>query len=284
MSVSEVGRLAGRVVWVTGSTKGIGRGIATVAASEGAKVVVSGRTVEAGEQVVSEIRDKGGEAIFARCDVTDEAQVEAAVALAVDTWGALDGVVANAANLSLHTVDGPVTEVTLEGWNKIIEADLTSVFLTTKHSIRAMCAGNGGSVVLIASHSALEGVNGGEAYTSAKGGVVAMTRSIASYYGRYDVRCNAIAVGMVDAGGSLSRKRLDDPEFRKHMTGHSLGLIGRPEDIGYACAHLLSEESRYTTGVIMPVDGGSMGASHIMRPNAPDLPQYARKRPDAPLV
>ena len=280
----EFGRLAGKVVLVTGSTKGIGRGIAQVCASEGAKVVVSGRTKAAGDEVVESIRNAGGEAIFAPCDVTDEAQVETAVAAAVNTWGRLDGVVANAADLSLHVLDGPVTEVDLEGWNKIITSDLTSVFLTAKHSIRAMCSGDGGSVVLIASHSALEGVNGGDSYTAAKGGVVSMTRSIASYYGRYNVRCNAIAVGMVDAGGSLSRKRLEEPELRKSMVAHSLGLVGKPEDIGYTAAHLLADESRYTTGVILPVDGGSMGASHISRPNAPDLPQYTRKRPEAPAI
>jgi NAD(P)-dependent dehydrogenase (short-subunit alcohol dehydrogenase family) len=278
------GCLAGRVVLVTGSTRGIGRGIAEVAASEGAKVVVSGRTREAGEEVVAGIRNQGGEALFAPCDVTDEAQVEAAVGAALDTWGHLDGVVANAADLSLHVLDGPVTEINLEGWNRIIASDLTSVFLTAKHAIRAMCQGEGGSVVLIASHSGLEGVNGGDAYTASKGGVISMTRSIASYYGRYNVRCNAIAVGLVDAGGSLSAKRLADPKLRTSMLGHGLGLIGRPEDIGHAAAHLLSEESRYTTGVILPVDGGSYAASHIVRPNVPDLPQYLRKRADAPLV
>jgi NAD(P)-dependent dehydrogenase (short-subunit alcohol dehydrogenase family) len=277
-------RLADRVVLITGSTKGIGRGIAHVAAAEGAKVVVSGRTESAGLEVVESIRAKGGEAIFAQCDVNSEEQVAAAVKLAVDTWGKLDGVVANAADLSLHVVDGPVTEISLEGWNKILASDLTSVFLTAKHAIRAMCEGDGGSVVLIASHSATEGVNGRDAYTAAKGGVISMTRSIASYYGRYNVRCNAIAVGMIDAGGSLSAARLADPVQRASITAHSLGLVGKPEDIGYAATYLLSEQARYTTGIIMPVDGGSDSASHIKRPNAPDLPQYKRKRADAPEI
>jgi NAD(P)-dependent dehydrogenase (short-subunit alcohol dehydrogenase family) len=89
---------------------------------------------------------------------------------------------------------------------------------------------------------------------------------------------------MVDAGGSLSAKRLADPALRASMTAHSLGLIGQPEDIGHAAAYLLSADARYTTGIIMPVDGGSDGASHIARPNAPDLPRYSRKRPDAPVI
>jgi len=238
----------------------------------------------AGKEVVDSIVAKGGEAVFAQCDVTDEDQVAAAVRLAVDTWGKLDGVVANAADLSLHVLDGPVTEISLEGWNKIVASDLTSVFLTAKHAIRAMCDGDGGSVVLIASHSALEGVNGRDAYAAAKGGVVSMTRSIASYYGRYNVRCNAIAVGMVDAGGSLSAARLADLEQRKSIVAHSLGLVGRPEDIGHAAAYLLSDQARYTTAIIMPVDGGSDGASHIKRPNAPDIERYERKRPEAPVL
>lgn len=277
-------RLAGRVVLVTGSTRGIGRGIAHVCAAEGAKVVVSGRTAEHGQEVVDSIKAKGGEAIFAQCDVNSEEQIAAAVKLAVDTWGKLDGVVANAADLSLHVLDGPVTEISLEGWNKIIASDLTSVFLTTKHAIKAMCEGDGGSVVLIASHSALEGVNGRDAYAAAKGGVISLTRSVASYYARYNVRCNAIAVGMVNSGQGLAAARLADPTQRKSMVAHSLGLVGEPEDIGHAAAYLLSDQARYTTAIIMPVDGGSDGASHITRPNAPDLEHFERKRPEAPVL
>lgn len=275
-------RLDGKVVWITGSTQGIGRGIALECAAEGASVVVSGRNAEAGLLVEEEIRDAGGTALFVRCDVTEENQVEAAAGASVDAFGSLDGVVANAsgyASWQEQTDAGKwVTELTLDAWNETIRTDLTGVFLTLKHGIRKMCEGTGGSVVTISSHTAMEGVNGNDAYAAAKGGVIALSRGVASYYARYDVRCNCFAVGFVDSGPSVAHLKHDEL-LRSMLYTHSLGRWGTPADIGKASAFFLSDDSAYITGAILPVDGGSYAASHMHSPRERDLAPYARKRP-----
>lgn len=278
-----MGRLEGRVVLVTGSTKGIGRVVAIRAAAEGARVAVSGRSDDLGAEVVARIREQGGEATWVPCDVTDESSVEQAVARVVATYGTLDGLVANASGFTTHNkLDGPITEISLDGWRTIVDADLTSAFLTLKHGIAAMCAGSGGSVITVAGHVALEGINELDAFTAAKGGVVAITRSVASYYARYEVRCNCIAVGMVDSGGPANAAILADPARSEAIFNHSLGRIGTPEDIANVAMFLLSDESAFITGTVIEADGGSTSASHIARPDLGDIPRFSRKRLRAP--
>ena len=241
------GRLRGKVVWITGSTQGIGAGVAGVCAAEGAKVIVSGRNSDNGEQVAASIRSDGGSAVFARCDVTAETDVESVVDLARREFGGLHGVVANASGYASWTSQSDagkwVTELSLDAWNETLNTDLTGTFLTLKHAIRAMCEGDGGSVVTVSSHTAMEGVNGNDAYTAAKGGVISLTRSVASYYGRYNVRANCLAVGFVDSGPSVAGLK-QDPQLRAMLYRHSLGRIGSPQDIGYAATYLLADESR----------------------------------------
>ena len=276
-------RLSGKVVLVMGSTMGIGRAIAVGAAREGARVVVTGRTVDAGLAVVEEIASAGGEAVYARVDVTDPPTIEAAVRTAVERFGRLDGVVNNVAGMVLNRIDQRVTELALEDWNLILATNLTSAFLGMKHGIRAMLeGGHGGSVVNIASEAGLRGMNGLEGYTASKGAIVAMTRSVASYYARYDVRCNTLAVGFVDTGGERIEEIMRNPEFSSEILRHHLGHIGKPEEVAAAAVFLLSDESAYVSGAIIPVDAGATAASHIVRPSAPDIPGFPRLRPGAP--
>jgi 3-oxoacyl-[acyl-carrier protein] reductase len=280
------GRLANKVVWITGSTQGIGRGVAHCCAAEGAAVIVSGRNEGAGRTVEEEIRSKGGTALYVACDVTSEEQCEASVAATVEQFGTLTGVVANASGYASWTSQSDagkwVTELTLDAWNETIRTDLTGVFLTLKHAVRAMCKGDGGSVVTVSSHTAMEGVNGNDAYAAAKGGVIALTRGVASYYSRYNVRANCLAVGFVDSGPSVAGLK-QAPELREMLYKHSLGRPGKPDDIGHACVYLLADESEYMSGAIIPIDGGSYAASHMHSPRERDLTQYERKRPVTPV-
>jgi NAD(P)-dependent dehydrogenase (short-subunit alcohol dehydrogenase family) len=202
----------------------------------------------------------------------------------VTQFGRLDGLVNNVANLALNRLDRPVTELSLDDWNLILASDLTSAFLGMKYGIRAMLeGGHGGSVVNIASEGGLRGVNGLEAYTASKGAIIAMTRSVASYYGRYDVRCNALAPGFVNSGGERIQELLRNPDFVRTIEQHHLGHMGRPEEVASAAVFLLADESAYISGAIIPVDGGANAASHSPRPNVPDLPDFPRLRPNAPL-
>jgi NAD(P)-dependent dehydrogenase (short-subunit alcohol dehydrogenase family) len=276
--------LKDKVVLVTGSTAGIGKGIAMRAASEGAAVVVSGRRAEAGQAVADTINEAGGESMFVQLDVTMPEMIESAVQTTVDRYGRLDGLVNNVANMELGAQDRPVTELDLETWNLIIASDLTSAFLGMKHGIRAMLdGGRGGSVVNIASESGIRGVNGCEGYTASKGGMVSMTRSVASYYARYDIRCNALAVGAVDTGeGRVAQTLRTNEVFAREIHRHHLGRIGSPAEIAGIASFLLSDDAIYISGTVIPVDGGSSAASHIARPQSPDLSEHPRKRPMAP--
>jgi NAD(P)-dependent dehydrogenase (short-subunit alcohol dehydrogenase family) len=236
--------------------------------------------------VESEISERRGRALYVRCDVTDEEQCAASVAAAVEQFGTLTGVVANASGYASWTSQGAsgkwLTELTLDAWNETITTDLTGAFLTLKHAVRAMCEHDGGSVVTISSHTAMEGVNGNDAYAAAKGGVISLTRGVASYYARYDIRANSLAVGFVDSGPSVAGLR-QQPAVRQMLYQHSLGRPGRPSDIGYACVYLLADESEYLSGAIILIDGGSYGASHMHSPREGDLPHYTRKRPVEPV-
>ncbi len=276
-------RLAGKVVVVMGSTSGIGRAIAVKAAAEGAKVVITGRSEDVGAQGVAEIESAGGEAIYVRVDVTQTETIEAAIETTLARFGRLDGIVNNVAGMTLNRLDQRVTELSLEDWNLILATDLTSAFLGMKYGIRAMMkGGHAGSVVNIASEAGIRGMNGLEGYTASKGAMVAMTRSVASYYSRYDVRCNTLTVGFVNTGGERIEELLRDPLFAGEIQRHHLGHIGRPEEVADPAVFLLSDESSYISGAIIPVDAGATAASHIVRPSAPDIEGFPRLRPHAP--
>ena len=262
--MSETNRLADRVVLVTGSTRGIGEAIARRCAAEGARVAVTGRSAERGEAVAASI---GAAACYVPMDVTDEALVAAAFDRVLDRWGRIDGIVANAADLDLGALDGPVTEITLEAWNRLIAADLTSVFLTAKHGLNAVLrGGRGGAFIAIGSLAGVRGNIGHDGYAAAKGGVVALTRAIAAYYARYAIRANCLNLGFVDSGSDRVEHVLRHPGFREQLQAFHLGAWGVADDIAGVVAMLLSDDGRYINGASIPVDGGADAASHMPRP------------------
>jgi len=272
------GRLSDRVIVVTGSTRGVGRAIAQRCASEGARVVITGRTVERGEGVVAEIEAAGGQAVFVKADITVEDELKAVFDQAVARWGRMDGVVCNAANLDLGALDGPVTEITLDGWNKLVAADLTSVFLTCKYAIKAMMdAGAGGAVVMIGSLAGIRGNIGHDAYSACKGGIVALNRAVAAYYARYGIRSNCLSLGFVDSGSDRVQLVLQASGYGEKLVDFHLGSHGRPEDMAGIAALLLSDDAKYINGADIPVDGGASAASHMPR-NVYDIPGYPATR------
>jgi len=275
-------RLEGRTLLVTGSTRGIGRAIAERAAAEGALVMVTGRNTSAGEDVVRRIEAGGGAASFRAADVSDPDDVEGLVHAAVAMGGRLHGLVVNAASVEMGNGDGPVTEIDLDDWNRMIAANLTSVFLSTKFGLRAMVEGGiGGSVVLIGSLAGARGIMGMDAYTTIKGGMAALNRSIATYYSRYKIRCNCLSLGFVDSGTERAQAAMRTPGYAENNAAWQLGRIGTPDEVATVATHLLSDEASFMNGAEIPLDGGALAASH--KPQLiQDLPWRASERPARP--
>lgn len=251
-----MGRLDGKVALITGGTRGIGRGIVERFTTEGARVVFVGRTAAAGEAVEREVRAQGGEATFVRCDIGDEADVQAAVATTVQRYGGLHALVNNAAATELGAVDGRLGDIELDGWNDILRINLTGMFLVTKHALRHMESAGGGTVVNISSIASITGLPGSAAYTATKGAFNSLTRSVATDYARAGVRCNCLVLGLHP--GDSWAFYLTDPRFRDAMAAvHLTPRFGIPDDTALACVYLSSEESGFVTGTQFTIDGGA---------------------------
>jgi NAD(P)-dependent dehydrogenase (short-subunit alcohol dehydrogenase family) len=241
-------RLDGKVALVSGSTRGIGRSIAQMFAAEGAKVAVTGRTVERGNKVVDLIRSEGGDAEFFELDVTREASMAGVIDAVVDRYGALTTLVNNAApTVEVGTNTKPLVDVSTEEWNHILLSALTgNVFWACKYGIPHLAAAGGGSIINISSGQSVVGMGGFSAYGAAKSAMNSLTRSIAVEEALRNIRCNTILVGRVVAKGDAGAG----------ITPGHLTRLGVPNDIAYAVVFLASDESAFVTGSMLTADGG----------------------------
>ncbi|WP_033288970.1 SDR family NAD(P)-dependent oxidoreductase [Amycolatopsis jejuensis] len=247
-------RLAGKVALITGAGAGIGRTAALLFAAHGAQVVVAEWNEETGRSAVREIEEAGGTAVFVRTDTSEESNAQAAVQLAVDTFGQLDVLYNNVGGTSPG--DGPVTEVPVEVFWQTMKRDLFGTFLMCRYAIRQLAKTGGGSVINTASMVALMGKPrpAQDCYTIAKGGIVSFTRSMAVQYAPQHIRVNAIAPGVTVTERLV--KRLDQGAIPQPLLDrHLLGLLD-PEDVAAMALYLASDESRRTTGQIISVDSG----------------------------
>ena len=245
-------RLQGKVAIVTGSTSGIGIGIAKLYAAEGAKVVICGRRAEKGQAVVDEIVKAGGEASYHYMDITDTASIESLMKDTVEKYGKLDILVNNAANVALK--DGRVDELTVEMWDAIFQSDMRGTFYTTKCALPYLAQNGGGSIVNIGSMASCAGDLGSTAYACAKAGVDMLTQSVALQYGKQNIRCNCVRPGLiVTPENSAHTPDTVRQVFMNSILGNRYGC---PEDIGYLCVYLASDESEYMSGQVLNMDGG----------------------------
>jgi NAD(P)-dependent dehydrogenase (short-subunit alcohol dehydrogenase family) len=247
-----MGRLAGKVAIITGAGSGIGRATACRFAAEGANVVVAEINDAGAEETVELARAQGGgECVAIRTDVTDPDSVERAVAAAVERFGHLDVMHNNAGGSSVD--DGPVTEVSLDEWWRTIKIDLLGAFLGCRFAIPAMEVSGGGSIINMASLVGVVGYPGRDAYSAAKGGVMALTRSVASGFVKANIRVNAIAPGAVATERVLAMV----PDVISAFSGaEGVPQLARPDDIANACVFLASDESSFLTGQALSIDGG----------------------------
>lgn len=257
-------RLQNKVAIVTGSTSGIGIGIARLYAAEGAQVIVCGRRAEKGQGVVDAIIAEGGKASFHTMDITDPASIEALVDDTVKTYGGIDILVNNAANVALK--DGRVDELTIDMWDAIFQSDLRGTFYITKCVLPHMRKdAKGGSIINIGSMASCSGDLGSTAYACAKAGVDMLTQSVALQYGKDNIRCNCIRPGLIVTPDNEAKV----PQVLKDifLSNIMVNRYGCPEDIGHACVYFGSDESTYVTGQIITVDGG-------MNSHAPTVAQF----------
>jgi len=252
------GRLEGKVALITGAGSGMGRSAAELFAGEGARVVVTDVVDDAGNAAVAAVRAAGGEATFVHADVSRAADCEAMVRCATDTYGGLHVLYNNAGIFPAD--DGGVLDTPESTWEKVMEINLKGVWLGCRAGIPAMIASGGGSIVNVASFVALVGAATAQiAYTSSKGGVLAMTREIAVEYARQGIRANALCPGPIET--PLLEELLSDPARRARRMVHiPMGRLGRAEELARAALFLASDDASFMTGASLVVDGGITAA------------------------
>lgn len=247
-------KLKDKVAIVTGGSKGIGWGVATVFAQEGAKVAVVARDAQAGEQTTEEIRYKGGQAIFVPCDVSNEEEIKAMAQTTLDTYGQID-ILVNNAGVGIYK---SVLETSSEDWDRCLNIDLKGVFLCSKYVIPHMQVVGKGAIINMSSVHSRSTVNAAAPYAASKGGITALTRNMAIDYGP-TIRVNTISPGWVLTPLIENLfSSYDDPAQQQHSVEQRqvMKRIGTPEDIGYAAAFLASDEASFITGTELFVDGG----------------------------
>ena len=232
---------------------GMGRAAAVRFATEGARVGLLDLNEEAASAVADEVASAGGEALVLVADVRVEEQVAAAVDTAVDAWGGLDIVVANA-GVELAGQDDRADRLSLDVWQRTIDVNLTGVFLTCKHGIRALLASGGGSVVCTASPTGLYGCAPGyDAYSASKAGVYGLIRVMAADYASEGIRVNGVIPGYTK---TPMTEWVSEEQETALLRTIPLGRAGRPEEVAEVMLVLASDETPYVTGAVWAADGG----------------------------
>lgn len=248
-------KLEGKVAIITGAGSGIGRATAILFAEEGAKVVVVDCNIDAGEEAARIIVQKGGEATFIYADVSKASDVQEMVEKVLAKYGRIDILFNNAGtNLAL-----PVEEITEEIWDNIINTNLKGVFLCCKYVIPVMKKQRSGVIINMGSVSALVGNPYFGAYSASKGGILALTRTIALEVAPFNIRVNCICPGTIETPLSKrtwERMGIGEEKREERAKLVPLGRVGKPEEVARAVLFLASEDSSYMTGANLVVDGG----------------------------
>ncbi len=242
---------AGRVAVVTGATKGIGHAIAEAFAETGIKVAIVSRNAADCERVARELCEKGGEAIAAPCDVTKIEDFQRVIQLAVDKWGKLDVLVNNAGT----AITQKALDLTEEEWDRVVDLDLKSVFFCAQAAARKMISHQSGKIINVASILGLVGGNGLIPYCAAKGGVVNLSRALASEWAKYGIQVNSLCPGYIVT--DINRDKLSDEKVQGYLLAKTpAGRLGKVDDMTGAALFLASSASDYMTGQALTVDGG----------------------------
>lgn len=250
------GRLEGRVALITGMATGIGRAGALLFAEEGAAVVGLDINDHDGADTIRRIEDAGGDGAFVIGDVSKARDVRTAVELAVRRYGKLDLLWSNAG----IGVFKDILETTEEDWERIIGVNLKGAYLVAHYGVPELIRARGGTMVLTASISSFVGAKRWAAYCATKGGVLMLCRAMALDYAEQNVRVNCICPGSVDTPLLVAEKRAYPGSYeaavREDIEAHPMRRFGRPEEVAKAALYLSCDDSSFTTGTALFVDGG----------------------------
>lgn len=254
------GKLQGQVAWISGGTKGIGEGTARLFAQGGAAVAVIGRSEKDGNRVVDEIINNGGKAIFIKCDVTKADEVRKSMELTVETFGELHILINNAGIVDIKELH----DYSEEEWDRVMDINVKSMFLSFKYAFPYFKRNSKSYVVNIGSISSFVGQSSTPVYTTSKGAVLQLSRSIGLDYARYGIRSNCVCPGITDT--PMLHQHLDtaaDPEA--HLTERlrrvPLGTILTPTDVAKSILFFSCEDSAGVTATSLIVDGGYLAAA-----------------------
>jgi 3-oxoacyl-[acyl-carrier protein] reductase len=242
--------LSGKVAVVTGSSRGIGAGIAQTLAAQGAKVVVNHRnSPEGAEEVVSTIKAAGGEAIIIQADVGQSSEAQRLIKETIDTYGQIDILVNNAGT----TRDTLIMMMKDEDWELVLRTNLTSTYYCSKAAVRPMMKKRSGRIINITSVVGLAGQAGQTNYAASKAGIVGFTKSLAKEVGSRNITVNAVAPGFVP---TALTEVLPSEMTQAAIANTPLGRLGTVEDVANAVLFLVSNEAAFITGQVLTVDGG----------------------------
>jgi NAD(P)-dependent dehydrogenase (short-subunit alcohol dehydrogenase family) len=249
------------IALVTGAGHGIGRCIAEQLAAEGASVAILEVDEDKGRETVGLVEASGGRAFFVKADITRADEVEAAFAEATAALGAISLLVNNAA----FTDAGDLKGMSLSAWHREVDINLNGTYHCIRAMLPLMRARGGGAIVNIASVNGLR-YFGNPSYSAAKAGIINLTQSVASEFGRDGIRCNAVCPGSVRTDNITwtIRQQKDPKVFEKLSKWYPLGRVAEPVDIARAVCFLGSDEASYISGAMLPVDGGLLAGMNVM--------------------
>lgn len=273
---TTVGRLTGKSALVTGAGSGIGAATAELFAREGAKVVVADIDLSSATMTADRIREEGGVAEPFVADVSDEVAVSDLVDFAVKTHDGLDVLQNYASNRSVVTQDVDVADASVSVWLKQLTVDLMGCMLTSKHAIPHMLRAGGGSITNASSVAAWLSLESRPAYATSKAGVIGLSKSLATEYGKQGVRCNVIAPGHIVT--PATEKQFSATQTQLMLDHVSAPRLGRPDDVALAALFLASPESAFINGQVLVVDGGLSAYA----PMVPSFRRLAGDGQDAP--
>ena len=248
-------RLQGKVAIVTGSGSGIGKSITEIFAKEGAKVVGASRRESNGQPVIDAIVAKGGDGLFFKCDVSQEADVKNLIDKTIEVYGKIDILVNNAGVNFVKSFE----QLETSDWDRVINTDLRGTYLCSRYAIDHMLQAKSGSIINIGTVHTMQCVPGAGPYDAAKWGMVGLTKSMAVEFASRNIRVNTLSPGLIDTQiwTDLKTAASDiDACLAYWKTNIPMGRVGTPEEVAYAAVFLASDEASYVTGANFMVDGG----------------------------